>query len=66
MARRVFCDICNKCVNRWYKVVVTPEGINPNSNIAPLLRNTGNFDICQDCLETAITCMKERKDQNGV
>lgn len=66
MAQRTFCDTCGKEINRWYKVTVTCGGSNPNINIAPLLKNTGNFDICQDCLETAISCMKERKGNNEV
>lgn len=66
MAQRTFCDTCGREINRWYKVAVICGGSNPNINIAPLLKNTGNFDICQDCLETAIACMKERKSNNEV
>lgn len=62
MARKVFCDICGKQINRWYKVVVTCEGINPNINIAPLLKNRGSFDVCQDCFITAIETLNKGKD----
>ena len=66
MAQRTFCDICGKELNRWYKVHIECEGSNPNINIQPLLKRRGTLDICQGCLETAITCMKERKSNNEV
>ena len=51
MAQRTFCDICGKEINRWYKVTVNCGGSNPNINIAPLLKNTGYFDICNSLYE---------------
>ena len=60
MAQRTFCDICGKEINRWYKVTVIPEGMNPNINIAPLLKNSGSCDVCQNCFYTAISCGKEK------
>lgn len=64
MAQKTFCDICGKEVYRWYKVHIECKGSNPNINIQPLLKRTGTLDICQDCLETAITCTKERNSNN--
>lgn len=49
--KAVFCDICGKPANRWYRIEITVHASQPYINVGDMIENIGEKEICSDCFK---------------